>query len=169
MNTRSFVIESTILIDEFLSFVICEILKIDTNITKSFGHGSTALSFNQKVQLFSDIKIVTAEEKKKFVKLLEIRNKFAHVSSIDSFTNLFKLEIGQEVLRDFKKWYNVNDEKETTYLLCFSLLCKELNYTIQMVYEKHMYQVGCEKGNADSYKELLDNMLQYFKTKIITI
>ena len=90
-NVRLYVIEHTLHIETLISEAIGSLLGVDYENSKSFGFGSSALSFSQKVQIVQDIKGLESEMTKKLTCLMNIRNKFAHVQIVDSFDKLFEV------------------------------------------------------------------------------
>lgn len=99
---RSFIIEYSILIEELISKTLGELLKVDWKKSKSFGFGSTSLSFNQKAQIVQDIKGFDSMDSKKNRHFIFIRNKFAHVREIETFDDLFeKTSNGNDVKKYF--------------------------------------------------------------------
>lgn len=158
-NLRLCIIENTIAIEELISKSIGNILDIEHGTSKSFGFSSSALSFNQKVQIIQDIKDVDKELINKFTCLTNIRNKFAHVSSIDSFDNLFaSSKNGKVIQKLLKKWYEnqIDNEHPEFYLICFYLLIQELIEFIFMLSKNHMYNKGYEVGRNEGQKLFSD-------------
>ena len=88
-NIRLYILEYTLYIEELISETIGTILNIDWQKSKSFGFSSSALSFNQKVIIIQDFKNITSEVKKKFNYLMSIRNKFAHVRHIETYSDFY--------------------------------------------------------------------------------
>lgn len=143
-KTRFFVIEQAVMIEEMLSFTICKILGIDEKVSKSFGYGSEALGFNQKVILIQDKKGISKEIKMKFDVLMHIRNKFAHLKSVDSFEKFFGLSKGcMNVKKNLDKWYLKIDEKfentEIQYKSYYYNLTTELFYYLFNLVMVHAY------------------------------
>jgi len=105
INTRTYVIERTILVEFLISRTIGTILNIDWKESKSFGHSSSSLSFNQKVQIIQDLKGLPKETVQKLTCLMNIRNKFAHVFEASNFKSFFEnFSVGKQVEKNLKKW-----------------------------------------------------------------
>ena len=64
--------------------------------TKSFGNKSGNLSFNQKIELLTDLDALSKDDKKKFQTFMEVRNQFMHNIDIKSYTECFKMLDGKE-------------------------------------------------------------------------
>lgn len=171
-NLRLCVIENSIFIEELISDVIGRILNIDWKESKSFGFGSSSLSFNQKVQIILDIKGVDKENLKRLMSLMHIRNKFAHVSHIKTFEDFFsKTKVGKQVKSDFKKWFfdengesDIHEQnREKIYRICFYLLIDKIAEFLLEVYGNHMYALGENDGRKQMNERLKTEFLEALK------
>lgn len=169
IDLRLCIIENSIYIEELTSRILGNILDIDWNHSKSFGHGSSSLSFNQKLQLIQDIKGIEKESLKKIVCLTNIRNKFAHVSYINSFETLFSSSsVGKEVRTNFLKWYfddkgdsDVHPSKfEFIYRLTFYLLVNDVIEILLNINKTHNYNAGVEEGKREAKEIFLNTLIQ---------
>lgn len=137
-NLRLYILEHTILIEEHISATLGALLNIEWESSKSFGFNSSALSFNQKVQIVQDIEGLEKIEIQKLSDLMSIRNKFAHVRSIITFEDLFRAGLnGKSIKKNFDKWYNTDatlefENEETKYKHFFFLLAVEVILIIWM-------------------------------------
>ena len=132
-NLRLYVLEHTLLIEELISETVGTILDIDWKNSKSFGFSSSALSFNQKLIIIQDLKGITQTDIKKFNHLMNIRNKFAHVRSIETSDEFYsKAGNGLEIKKDLEKWYTEKLDVKTRkgndgiFRVYFKLLCKDI-------------------------------------------
>ena len=145
-DLRLYILEHTILVEENISICLGKILNIDWKNSKSFGFSSTALSFNQKVQIIQDTQGLEKIEVQKLADFMSIRNKFAHVRSIATFEDFFNVGAnGQNVKKNLAKWYNSEtklefDSTELKFKNYFFLLAieviliiwmKNINYSLQ--------------------------------------
>ncbi|MDC6367522.1 MULTISPECIES: hypothetical protein [Flavobacteriaceae] len=171
-NLRLCIIENSIFIEELISEVIGRILNIEWKESKSFGFGSSSLSFNQKVQIILDIKGVDKENLKRLMTLMHIRNKFAHVSHIKTFDDFFsKTKVGKQVKSDFKRWFfdeNGDSDipernREKIYRLLFYLLVDKIAEFLFDVYGNHMYALGEKAGRKEMNERLQNEFLQALK------
>ncbi len=64
--------------------------------SRSLGNKSSALSFNQKLNLLLDSGSIDKEEKLKMDIFMEVRNQFMHNLDVDSFVDVYKLLDGRE-------------------------------------------------------------------------
>ncbi len=163
-DLRLCVIENSIFIEELVSRVLGNILNIDWKNSKSFGHTSTSLSFFQKLQLIQDIKGIDKEDLKKLTCLANIRNKFAHVSEINSFDKLFsESSVGKDIQNNFLKWYFDKDgyvgihptKVEFVNRLCFYLLTNSVINTLLKISDTHFYNLGVHEGKREVQEQLL--------------
>jgi hypothetical protein len=144
-NLRLYVLEHTILIEEQVSSALGKILSIDWRDSKSFGFGSSSLSFNQKVQIIQDIQGLEKIEIQKLSDIMSIRNKFAHVKSIETFKDFFQSgENGKNVKNNFDKWYGEfsleTEDEEVKYKRFFFLLAAEviLIISLRIIFHEHI-------------------------------
>jgi hypothetical protein len=167
-NLRLYIIEHTLHIETLISEAIGALLGIEYNNSKSFGFGSSSLSFNQKVQIIQDIEGLESEMTKKLTCLMNIRNKFAHVQEIESFDNLFDLTSnGSEIKKQLVKWYTL-DEKEDNdeeYKYRFFKLAEEITQMLFMLQVTTKTKNGVQEvekqfqaGNLQSYMEVISEM-----------
>lgn len=163
-DTRLCVIENSIFIEELASRVLGNILDIDWKTSRSFGSGSGCLSFAQKLQLIQDIKGIDKEDLKKITCLSTIRNKFAHVSSINSFEALFAdPKVGTESKKLFLKWYFDKDgltgihptKIEFVFRLCFYMLVNSVIQALLKISDAHLYNKGVHEGKREVQEQLL--------------
>jgi len=168
-NLRLCIIENCIFIEETISFALGTVLNIDWKESKSFGFGSTALSFNQKVQIIMDIKGLDRKELKQLTTLMNIRNKFAHLSEIKTFEDLFlRTKVGKEIKRNFNEWYfdknGVSDiptqNHEQIYRLCFYLLVHNVAEILIKLSGDHMYELGAIDGKMEFIKKLNHELIE---------
>jgi len=89
-TARSEAIEATVQFEYDMSNFLCIILGLDQSKTIAFGNTHKSFGFNNKLVLLTDLNIFDDNDNKKFSKLGEIRNKFAHVKDITTYTECFK-------------------------------------------------------------------------------
>ena len=159
-DLRLYILEHTILIEENISICLGNLLNIDWKNSKSFGFSSSALSFNQKVQIIQDIQGLDKIEIQKLSDLMSIRNKFAHVRSIITFEDFFLSGAnGQNVKKNLDKWYvdetSIDfDNAELKYKNYFFLLAVEVTLIIWMKNLNYGFQENRKN------KEIQRNIIQ---------
>lgn len=152
-STRSKVIEKSVQLEELMSLLLSNFLDIKKEESISFGTKSFALSFNSKINLLSDMKILPLELKQNLILFAEIRNKFAHVLYVDSFTKCFEVIYSNSANNSSKnkllaKGKTLNQSVDTGIELkpdkldleselstCFEFLCLEIDYLIKLTSE----------------------------------
>ncbi|WBX72868.1 hypothetical protein PG913_08115 [Tenacibaculum pacificus] len=164
-SVRLYVIEHTLHIETLISEAIGSLLGVEYEKSKSFGFGSTALSFSQKVQIIQDIKGLESEMTKKLTCLMNIRNKFAHVQEVDSFEKLFEIaKNGTQIKNQLEKWNNLddkNDEDDTHKFLFFKLaeeitkMLWELQVTERSTKAVLQAESDFQKSQLESFKEIM--------------
>ncbi|SCY98802.1 hypothetical protein [Flavobacterium caeni] len=164
-NLRLYILEHTLIIEESISEALGSILNIEWEKSISFGHGSSSLSFNQKVQIIQDLKGIDKDRIQKLTDLMVIRNKFAHVKSIETFENLFEISSGKNVKKNLDKYYSdqideldVKDE-ETKYKAFFFLLFFDIIVFLSFL-------IGGQKREQRREKEDLEILLK-LKVEVI--
>ena len=164
-NIRLYVIEHTLHIETLISEAIGSLLGVDYEASKSFGFGSSALSFGQKVQIVQDIKGIESEMTKKLTCLMNIRNKFAHVQIVDSFEKLFEVaKNGTQIKNQLDKWYSLDHKKDEddVYKFLFFKLSNEISkmlfdLEVKERLEKSVLQIekDFQKGQLEALQEVV--------------
>lgn len=163
-NLRLYVLENTLYVEDLLCQTLGNLLDIDWKKSKSFGFDSTALSFNQKIHIIQDIKGIDKTESLKLGNLLQIRNKFVHVKSIESFSDLFlTTKNGNEIKRNLDKWYSnivINEEnEELKFKKYFSKLITETCVLLIKIVINNAKEKGVKMGNEE-YKKIYIKILE---------
>ena len=115
---RTYVVEMSVKIEHLSNVIISRLLGVNPDETRSFGTSSFALSFNAKANLLLDLNYLNKEQGLKFQIFMEVRNKFAHVYSVDTFEKCFALTKNYNQL---KKIFGIdkegeNQEKDMEYM-----------------------------------------------------
>jgi energy-converting hydrogenase A subunit M len=87
LRKRTKVLETALFLEGLTSKILCLLLDIDTDNSKSLGNKSSALSFNSKINMLSDMRSLQKEDGSKFEKFMSIRNQFMHTFSANSYQN----------------------------------------------------------------------------------
>jgi hypothetical protein len=140
-TTRGEVIEKGVAIEAGISGILGYILNIEIDTSKSFGHQNSALSFNAKVYLLTDLKFVPKEIARQFQIFAEVRNKFAHVQYVDNFTKCFEILKGHKkyLLETFTKAAPAGLDEEALLHLGFTFLCFNLGMWMNLILERSKY------------------------------
>jgi len=110
LSPRAFVVEMSVKIEHLLNLIMAQLLGVKHENTRSFGNSSQALSFNAKANLLLDLNYLDKENRLKFQIFMEIRNKFAHVYSIDTFEKCF---IQTKNYNQLKKLFGIDEDGES--------------------------------------------------------
>ncbi|MFV8356002.1 hypothetical protein ACNQGB_07465 [Flavobacterium sp. XS1P32] len=118
---RSLVIEISVSHEGFVNLILAKLLGITPEGSKSFGTSSQALSFNAKANLLLDLKYLDKIEIEKFQIFMEIRNKFAHISDVDTFEKCFSLTTNynrlKKLLNESEKGNNLEEKMKNMFLI----------------------------------------------------
>lgn len=163
-NTRHYVIELSVHIEEMVSETLGELLNIDWKNSQSLGFTSSAISFNHKIGLIQDLKGLEKSQKEKLDTFMYIRNKFAHVKLIDSFEELIN-NTSNNKLKTLEKWYLKKSKfedreknlKHYFYLLFGDIISILFDLRVQTVYQKALDK---------SEKKINDEFLSTLKDEI---
>lgn len=104
LELRHSILITALALESLTSMYLAGLLGIkDYKNTKSFGNKSGNLSFNQKIELLTDLDALSKDDKKKFQTFMEVRNQFMHNIEIKSYTECFKMLDGKEnyILKHF--------------------------------------------------------------------
>ncbi len=88
-TARALVMELSVKQEHAVNLIIAKLLDINAEESRSFGTSNQALSFNAKANLLLDLKQLDKIQREKFQIFMEVRNKFAHLNSIDTFEKCF--------------------------------------------------------------------------------
>lgn len=139
VDARIPILKSSLLIEGMTSTFLARLLGIaDYKTTKSF-HGSSALSFNQKINLLIDIGALSGESRARFIKFMEIRNTFIHDVEATSFEICVSKIDGCKgwLLKQFKQ--NEGDAMEEQLRQAIAQLTLEIyNSTLSIIKPIHI-------------------------------
>lgn len=166
-NIRLYILEHSLHLEEMISVSLGSILNIDWKDSKSFGYSSTALSFNQKVRIIQDIKGLNKIEIQKLTDLMVIRNKFAHVKSVETFQDFFDIGgSGKEVKKNLDKWYSTkfplfkSESEEFKYKFYFCHLFLDITLMLVSKITEHAFEEGKKAGNLNYLNALKDEIIK---------
>jgi hypothetical protein len=140
-KTRYFIVDEAVNVEGILTFTLGKILDIVPEKSKSLGNGSDSLSFYHKILLIQDKRGIPTEIKRKLETFIHIRNKFAHLRKVESFTDFFALSDSTAKDKKFlDKWYSESNKTisnfEIKYRQCFSKLSSDIiDYLIGITLE----------------------------------
>lgn len=103
ISPRAKVIEAAVHLEANITLYLCAYLNIDHKKSVLFGFKRGSLSFDNKLEMLLELNYLNLEKREKFRKFSEIRNKFAHVSTILNFTDCYAAISGAE--NKLSSWY----------------------------------------------------------------
>lgn len=110
MQLRSWVISQVLRLEQTSSSALRTIFRLFNKNSKTLGNQSTALSFKSKIDLLLDLEEITKTEYSHLLKLMEIRNQFAHNPNATSFESLDN--INTDINKYLLKYENEKADKK---------------------------------------------------------
>ena len=173
MQLRSWVISQVLRLEQSSTNALRAIFRLFNENSKTLGSQSSALSFKAKIDLLLDLEEITKTEYSHLLKLMEIRNQFAHNPAATSFEELDN--INPDINKYLLKYESENADKdqplETRLKTIFSqlfqvtvgkLLVVEIEYTKGMEKEIRRHLNDKIVENIDA---LWDRALQRSKDR----
>jgi len=162
-ESRYCIIECAVFMEEKASDTLGSILEIDWKKSESLGYGSASLGFDNKIKLIQDLKGVTKQDKTKFQSFMAIRNKFAHIAEIDSFSNYFKLIPSSKSRKnDLKNWFPDikwdSDDIEGVFKFAYFILTFDLFLVLYKIDMKHSIEKGKDLGRKEAQETFIKNV-----------
>ena len=166
-NTRSFVVEHSVLLEELASTALGEILNIKWKDSQSLGNGSSSLSFNQKFLLIQDLANNENFNRKKIDAFLYIRNKFAHVREIKTFEDFYNLKNSKETKKNLNLWYSNKGDKKSDSDMHYKFEFQSLFFDILNLLLKITINHKVKFAVKENTKELNEELIK--KIKIVCL
>ncbi|MCA6368824.1 MAG: hypothetical protein IM631_18490 [Cytophagales bacterium] len=177
MELRSYVISHVLRLEQTSSSALKAVLRIFRQDSKTLGSQSSALSFKAKVDLLHDLDELESTEYSHLIKLMEIRNQFAHnhkATSFQAFDDINK-DINKYLLKhcptEFVEETNIEKKLFSVFNHLFTvaagrLLTIEIEYSsgIKKEMRKHINDIVVE--NLDT---IWENALSKNKNKMASI
>jgi hypothetical protein len=94
--------------------------------------------------------------------LMQIRNKFAHVSKVENFDAFFENSIsGKSVKKELKKWYKLKlESQENNNIDLFNELLDDIITFLFQIVSDHFYSSAQEEGKQNYRVKLLENLIK---------
>ncbi len=97
LEKRKQILSVALMIEGLTSGFVAALLGIaETESSRTLGNKSSALSFNQKVDLLIDLGALSAETRAKFSSFMELRNQFMHNIEADTYERCYGFMQGKE-------------------------------------------------------------------------
>jgi hypothetical protein len=132
-TARALVMELSVKQEHAVNLILAKLLGIKAEESRSFGTSNQALSFNAKANLLLDLRQLDKLQREKFQIFMEVRNKFAHLNSIDTFEKCFS------ILGNYKRLKTIfgvdveGDSLEEDMQTMFCVLSMDLTMTLQKI------------------------------------
>ena len=120
-NIRLFILNKSLEIENLLSKILKEIIRIPKSDSKTLSNKSSSLSFKTKADLLYDLDRINKEEYNLLILFMEIRNQFIHNIEATTFEKVFEiignnkknkiLKLDTELEKSYKQTLEINDEK----------------------------------------------------------
>lgn len=159
LENRKIVLAYSLMIEMMVSEFLSRLLGIQkASDTLCFSNKSTALSFNQKVNLLIDIAALDKGDKAKFLTFMEIRNQFMHNGQADTFESCCSFMEGKEtyLLKNYPQ--DKNHTREQQLKDAFDALANEVSTLSMKLWNKVQDKI---KGEVEqkTNRRTLDAML----------
>jgi len=143
MEVRTMVISHVLRLEETSSTAIKAMLRMFNKKSKTLGNQSSALSFKSKMDLLYDLEELDDKTYKHSIKMMEIRNQFAHNADAVSFESLDGInpEINKYLLNNAPKKVDESLSREQQLRTVFKdlfVICAGRLMTIEQEYVEGM-------------------------------
>ena len=166
---RLYVISNAILVEFYVSAILCSLLDIKQEESKTLGNKASSLTFRNKVELLSDSNYIDSALKTKLLKFAELRNQFAHNSEANDYTSTMGFLDGIEnYLRktyDIKMYSSLSNEDQLDKL--YKLLFDDVYSSLSNLGVKVMTQTsdsGINIARLHIYETLINNLGAFIST-----
>lgn len=164
LSPRAFSVEMSVKIEHILNVIMAQLLRVKHEDTKSFGNSSQALNFNVKANLLLDLNYLVKEQRLKFQIFMEIRNKFAHIHSVDTFVKCFEQTNNYNQL---KKIFGIDEEgesieKDMEYL--YIALSIDIAMTLNKIKDR-IYSEMAVKYTQRRFSEVIKTKREEYKSQ----
>lgn len=132
-TARALVMELSVKQEHTVNLIIAKLLGIKADESRSFGTSNQALSFNAKANLLMDLKQLDKLQREKFQIFMEVRNKFAHLNSVDTFEKCFAMLGNYKRLKAIFGVDAEGDSLEDDMQTMFCVLSMELTSTLAKI------------------------------------
>lgn len=177
VECRIKILSKSLEIEDGLSNILKEIIKVPKVDTKTLGNQSSSLSFKTKADLLYDLDRITKDEYNRLILFMEIRNQFIHNIHANSFTKVFEI-LGNNRKNNLLKLNDeltelhdlVKEEKDKEKILefCFDFLSIKLLETIISNREQIIknFENEREQENLSRISNISMDMLNYVQETI---
>jgi len=183
-TARGLVMELSVKQEQAVNMILAKLLGIKPEESRSFGTSNQALSFNAKANLLTDLKQLDKLQREKFQIFMEVRNKFAHLNSVDTFEKCFAMLGNYKRLKTIfavdEEGENLEEDMETL----FCVLSMDLTVSLKKINDDIIKDMAVKytrrrwtevtKEKRDEYKEknpsdaeAVDKFIEYMKSILL--
>jgi len=166
-NIRCLIMDAGVRIEDIVTTNIGQLMHIDPKESQVIGYNARSISFNQKISFINETKGISKLMIQKIQIFMEIRNKFAHMKSINSFNAYFQQsKKGENTKKKLKEWYENIGKKEKTledeYRHYITLLVKDID---DYLFYEHLQNIAVSIKN-NIFRENNDLLIQILKEDV---
>jgi hypothetical protein len=164
LSPRAYTVEMSVKIEHLLNLIMAQLLGVKHEDTRSFGNSSQALSFNAKANLLLDLNYLDKEQGQKFQIFMEIRNKFAHLHSVDTYEKCFAQTKNYNQLKKLLEIDKDGDNLEEDMGYLFIALSMDIAMTLNKIKER-IYSEMAIKYTQRRFTEVIKTKREEYKSK----
>lgn len=170
IQVRTTILEKSLTLENFLSQIIAQIIRVPKTKTKTLGNQSSSLSFKTKVDLLYDLDRINLEEYNLLILFMEIRNQFIHNIESDSYIKVLEilgnskktklLNVNPDVAEfhtELKKRQDTEEQQEKSLEFAFDFLFLKLREIILNQHQKII-----EDFEKEKLQEVDSKMLEFY-------
>lgn len=164
MNLRSQIIESVLIIEKQSKDLLKLIFRLFNHKTKTLGNSSSSISLKTKIDFLYDFGDISNEEYSEFIKLMEIRNQFAHNAEAVSFLALdsFNPELNKFLRNKHMSLFGSNGDAELTIKSAFLVSAQNCQSKLSRLTAEYQNGLKSEVKKHYTYQSI-DGVIDIFE------
>ena len=166
LQLRSEILDIALNLEHGVNLLLLALLSIENPQRKAITNKSGNISFKNKIDLLFDLDVLNSDEHRKFLLLMEFRNKFLHNIECSSFENAVKL-LGADKEKKLLKFDDAdeNQDKELRYKCAFINLYRE---SLKIMSEKTKDRKNQIEDRGRTHSKLIESQI-FFMDKYFDI
>jgi hypothetical protein len=177
---RGLFMELSVKQEQAVNIILAKLLGVNPEDSRSFDTSNQALSFNAKANLLLDLKQLDKLQREKFQMFMEVRNKFAHLNTVDTFEKCFAILGNFQTLKKLFEVDEDGDSPEENMQTMFCVLSMDITSTLAKINDDILKDMAVRytrrrwseviKEKRDEYKvknplhsEAVDGFIEYMK------
>ena len=171
LELRSEILEVALNLEKAVNDLLLALLSIDIPIRKAISNRSGNLSFKNKIDLLFDLDVMSSDEHKTLLLLMEFRNQFLHNIECSSFSNAVS-QLGRDKEKKLLKFDDAEDlkDKEFSYknafrtlnIKCLNIICNKVEDRRNQIEERRktiVKPVEAQIFFVDKYFDLIEKIM----------